>query len=100
MHPLLHGRPDADRFHVRGFTEHGSTTTPFDMVVLNRMSRYHLVLEALRRARRVPDGADRLTALCRDQLDRHRTHVVEALDDLPEVRDWTWGSPPPPEEHP
>ena len=100
VHPLLHGRPDADRFHVRGFTEHGSTTTPFDMVVLNRMSRYHLVLEALRRARRVPDGADRLTALCRDQLDRHRTHVVEALDDLPEVRDWTWGSPPPPEEHP
>lgn len=54
----------------------------------------------MNRARRVPDGADRLAALCRDQLDRHGTQVVEALDDLPEVRDWTWGSPPRPEEHP
>ena len=52
VHQLLHGRPDPDRFHVRGFSEQGTTTTPFDMVVLNRMSRYHLVLEALRRARR------------------------------------------------
>jgi len=93
IHPLLHGRPDIDRFHVRGFTEHGSTTTPFDMVVLNRMSRYHLVLEALRRSRRVPDGGDRLTRLCHDQLDRHRTHVVEALEDLPEVQNWTWHDP-------
>ncbi|GAA4733937.1 phosphoketolase family protein [Modestobacter marinus] len=90
VHPLLHGRPDVDRFHVRGFTEHGSTTTPFDMVVLNRMSRYHLVLEALRRSRRVPEGGDRLARLCQDQLDRHRAHVVEALEDLPEVRSWTW----------
>jgi xylulose-5-phosphate/fructose-6-phosphate phosphoketolase len=90
IHPLLHGRPDIDRFHVRGFTEHGSTTTPFDMVVLNRMSRYDLVLEALRRSRRVPEGGDRLARLCREQLERHRAHVVEALEDLPEIRDWIW----------
>ena len=90
IHPLLHGRPDIDRFHVRGFTEHGTTTTPFDMVVLNRMSRYDLVLEALRRSRRVPEGGDRLARLCHEQLERHRAYVVEALEDLPEVRDWTW----------
>jgi xylulose-5-phosphate/fructose-6-phosphate phosphoketolase len=90
IHPLVHGRPDIDRFHVRGFTEHGSTTTPFDMVVLNRMSRYDLVLEALRRSRRIPEGGDALARLCREQLRRHREHVVEALEDLPEVRDWTW----------
>jgi xylulose-5-phosphate/fructose-6-phosphate phosphoketolase len=90
IHPLIHGRPDTDRFHVRGFTEHGTTTTPFDMVVLNRMSRYHLVLEALRRSRRVPEGGDALARLCREQLRRHGEHVVEALEDLPEVRDWTW----------
>ncbi|NYJ08767.1 phosphoketolase family protein [Petropleomorpha daqingensis] len=90
IHPLLHGRPDVDRFHVRGFTEHGTTTTPFDMVVLNRMSRYDLVLEALRRSRRVPEGGDRLARLCREQLARHRAYVVEALEDLPDVRDWTW----------
>jgi xylulose-5-phosphate/fructose-6-phosphate phosphoketolase len=100
IHPLLHGRPDADRFHVRGFTEHGSTTTPFDMVVLNRMSRYDLVLEALRRSRRVPEGGDRLARLCHDQLARHRAHVVEALEDLPEVRSWTWQPRPVATEEP
>jgi xylulose-5-phosphate/fructose-6-phosphate phosphoketolase len=90
IHPLLHGRPDIDRFHVRGFSEHGTTTTPFDMVVSNRMSRYDLVLEALRRSRRVPQGGDHLARHCHEQLERHRAHVVEALEDLPEIRDWTW----------
>jgi xylulose-5-phosphate/fructose-6-phosphate phosphoketolase len=60
------------------------------MVVLNRMSRYDLVLEALRRSRRVPEGGDRLARLCREQLARHRSYVTEALEDLPDVRDWTW----------
>jgi len=46
-HQLVHGRPDADRFHVRGFIEHGTTTTPFDMTVLNKISRFHLVMDAL-----------------------------------------------------
>ncbi|QNG18256.1 phosphoketolase family protein [Rhodococcus triatomae] len=90
VHELLHGRPDPGRFHVRGFSEQGTTTTPFDMVVLNRMSRYHLVIEALRRSRRAPDGAEELAAHCRDQLERHRTYVVEHLEDMPEVRDWVW----------
>jgi xylulose-5-phosphate/fructose-6-phosphate phosphoketolase len=90
IHPLVHGRPDIDRFHVRGFTEHGTTTTPFDMVVLNRMSRYDLVLEALRRSRRVPEGGDVLARLCHEQLARHRSYVVEELEDMPEVRSWTW----------
>ena len=52
LHQLLHGRPNPGRFHVHGYSEQGSTTTPFDMVVLNRMSRYHLVLNALRRAQK------------------------------------------------
>ena len=50
VHQLIHGRSNPGRFHVRGFSEQGTTTTPFDMVVLNRMSRYHLALEVLRRA--------------------------------------------------
>ena len=50
VHQLVHGRSNPGRFHVRGFNEQGTTTTPFDMVVLNRMSRYHLAMEALRRA--------------------------------------------------
>ena len=90
VHELLHGRHQPGRFHVRGFSEQGTTTTPFDMVVLNRMSRYHLVLEALRRSRRVPEGGAELEALCRAQLDRHATYVREHLEDMPEVRDWVW----------
>ena len=49
IHQIVHGRPHAEHFHVRGFNEQGTTTTPFDMVVLNGMSRYHLCIEALRR---------------------------------------------------
>ena len=62
------------------------------MVVLNRMSRYDLVLEALRRSRRVPEGGDTLARLCHEQLARHRSYVVEELEDLPEVRTWTWSA--------
>ena len=90
VHQLLHGRPDPGRFHVRGFAEQGTTTTPFDMVVLNKMSRYHLVLEALRRSRRVSEHGDDLAAHCHEMLDRHRAYINEHLEDLPEIRDWTW----------
>jgi len=90
LHQLLHGRPHPGRFHVRGFSEQGTTTTPFDMVVLNRMSRYHLALEALRRARRAPAGAAELEEHCRAMLARHEPYVREHLEDMPEVRDWTW----------
>ena len=90
VHQLLHGRPDAGRFHVRGFVEQGTTTTPFDMVVLNKMSRYHLVLEALRRARRVPERGHELADYCTAQLDRHASYVIEHLEDMPEVSDWTF----------
>jgi xylulose-5-phosphate/fructose-6-phosphate phosphoketolase len=90
LHQLLHGRPHPGRFHVRGFNEQGTTTTPFDMVVINRMSRYHLALEALRRARRAPAGASELEAHCEEMLERHHAYVREHLKDMPEVRDWTW----------
>ena len=56
VHQLVHGRPDADRFHVRGFIEQGTTTTPFDMTVKNQVSRYHLVMDALNNAGRTPPG--------------------------------------------
>jgi xylulose-5-phosphate/fructose-6-phosphate phosphoketolase len=90
VHQLLHGRPDTDRFHVRGFDEQGTTTTPFDMVVLNRMSRYHLVLDALRHARRAPERGEELAAYCREMLDRHQVHIREHFEDMPEVRNWSW----------
>jgi xylulose-5-phosphate/fructose-6-phosphate phosphoketolase len=93
VHELIHGRPHAGRFHVRGFNEEGTTTTPFDMVVRNEMSRYHLCLEALRR---VPEGETRGAALadhCRSMLERHERYIREHLEDMPEVRDWCWTEP-------
>ena len=88
IHEIVHGRPATDRFHVRGFNEQGTTTTPFDMVVLNGMSRYHLCIEALRRVRDA--RAPKLVEACRDMLARHQRYVREHLEDIPEVRDWTW----------
>lgn len=90
IHELLHGRSEPGRFHVRGFSEQGTTTTPFDMVVLNRMSRYHLALEALRRARRVSERSGELVEYCRAQLERHEAYVRDHLEDMPEVRNWIW----------
>ncbi len=92
LHKVLHGRPEPGRFHVRGYVEEGTTTTPFDMVVLNRMSRYHLVLEALRRSARVPEGARELEDLCHSMLSRHHDYVREHHEDMREVRDWTWST--------
>ena len=91
IHQLVHGRPDADRFRVRGFIEEGTTTTPFDMVVRNRASRYHLVMDALNNARRTPPGASDLKAWCQAKLAEHEAYVVEHLEDMPEVRDWVLG---------
>jgi len=90
IHQIVHGRPKTERFHVRGYCEEGTTTTPFDMVVMNGMSRYHLCKEALRRSARRPPGADRLLALCDEMLERHARYIREAFEDMPEVRDWTW----------
>jgi xylulose-5-phosphate/fructose-6-phosphate phosphoketolase len=93
VHLLLHGRPRPERFHVRGFREEGTTTTPFDMVVLNQMSRFHLAAEALRRCRRPPADCDALMAACRRALAEHNAYIEQHLDDIPAIRDWTWESP-------
>ncbi len=92
VHQLLHGRPDPARFHVRGYREEGSTTTPFDMVVLNETSRFHLATEALRRARRQVDDEQRLLAECQAILVKHSAYVREHFEDLPEIRDFRWKS--------
>ncbi len=93
IHQLVHGRPDADRFHVRGFIEQGTTTTPFDMTVRNRASRYHLVMDAINNARRTPPGASALLAWCEEKLAEHERYVVDHLEDLPEIKNWTWTRP-------
>jgi len=90
IHEVIHGRPNTPRFHVRGFNEEGTTTTPFDMVVLNGMSRYHLCIEAMRRATRLRALTPPLIAECNDMLSRHHAYVRANLEDMPEIRDWVW----------
>ncbi len=88
IHAIVHGRTHAERFHVRGFAEEGTTTTPFDMVVRNKMSRFHLVMEALRRANYEQAGP--LIEWCQNMLAQHEAYVREHGEDLPEIRDWSW----------
>jgi xylulose-5-phosphate/fructose-6-phosphate phosphoketolase len=90
VHELVHGRPSPHRFHVRGYKEEGTTTTPFDMVVLNQTSRFDIIMDALRRARRPPADAEALTAECLRMLAWHKAYILEHLDDIPEIRDWAW----------
>jgi len=92
IHQLVHGRADTDRFRVRGFIEEGTTTTPFDMTVRNKASRYHLVMDAINNAKRLPRGATELKQWCENQLTKHAAYVVEHLEDMPEVRDWSLGT--------
>jgi xylulose-5-phosphate/fructose-6-phosphate phosphoketolase len=90
IHEIVHGRVNAERFHVRGFNEQGTTTTPFDMVVLNRMSRYHLCIEALNRAGSERPGSPELIAGLESLITKAVAYSREHLEDAPEIRDWHW----------
>ena len=90
IHEIVHGRVNAERFHVRGFNEQGTTTTPFDMVMLNEMSRYHLAIEALRRSPRLRGRAPALIDACHGMIARATTYSEQHFEDLPEIQNWVW----------
>jgi len=97
IHRLTYRRTNHAGLHVRGFEEEGTTTTtPFDMVMLNDLDRFHLVMDVIDR---VPGLAQRAAALRQRMADermRHRAHTRRVGDDAPDVRDWVWpGSAPP-----
>jgi xylulose-5-phosphate/fructose-6-phosphate phosphoketolase len=85
IHELIHHRPEPERFHVRGYIEEGSTTTPFDMLVLNRLSRFQLVMAALDRIEAAPKEADSLRAYCEQRLAEHETYIREHGQDMPDI---------------
>jgi len=90
IHEIVHGHPDVDRIHVRGFNEQGTTTTPFQMVIMNSMSRFHLAAEAIRRVPRLADRAPALIAECEARIAEATAYAYEHLEDQPEIRDWVW----------
>jgi len=93
VHDLVHGRPNPSRFHVRGYIEEGTTTTPFDMVVLNRLSRFHLVLSALDYLPDLGAEGQALRDYCEERLTEHDLYIHDHLEDLPEIQEWTWREP-------
>jgi len=90
VHKLTYKRRNHDNFHVRGYKEEGTTTTPFDMVVLNNLDRYQLALDAISRVPRLADQVETATARYWTMMERHKLYIAEHGDDLPEVRDWRW----------
>ena len=90
IHRLTYRRTNHANLHVRGYKEEGTTTTPFDMVMLNDLDRFHLVTDVIDR---VPDLADRAGHLRQHMVEQRlaaRAYTREHGDDMPEIRDWTW----------
>jgi xylulose-5-phosphate/fructose-6-phosphate phosphoketolase len=90
IHRLTYKRTNHNNIHVRGYKENGTTTTPFDMTVLNDLDRYHLAIDVIDRVPRLADVAAHVKQRLRDKLIDHRRYVNAHGVDLPEVQNWKW----------
>jgi xylulose-5-phosphate/fructose-6-phosphate phosphoketolase len=90
IHSMVHGRANEARFHVRGFNDQGTTTTPFDMVVLNKMSRFHLAIDALKHVPRLRSQASDAIDMFNRKLYEHHVYIRQHFQDMPEIRNWSW----------
>jgi xylulose-5-phosphate/fructose-6-phosphate phosphoketolase len=90
IHRLTYRRHNHDNLHVRGYIEEGTTTTPFDMTVLNRLDRFDLVMDVIDRVPQLVHRAAYLRQEMSDRKIRHWNYTVEHGEDMPEIRDWTW----------
>jgi xylulose-5-phosphate/fructose-6-phosphate phosphoketolase len=92
IHRLTYRRSNHHNIHVRGYKEEGTTTTPFDMVMMNDLDRYHLVIDVIDRVPSLGPRAAGLRQLMVDTRHRARAWTREYGEDIPEVRDWTWSA--------
>jgi xylulose-5-phosphate/fructose-6-phosphate phosphoketolase len=92
IHRLTYRRGGHDNFHVRGYKEEGTTTTPFDMVMLNDLDRYHLVMDVIDRVPGLSSSAGHVRQLMVDNRISARAYTREQGEDAPEVANWTWPS--------
>ena len=90
IHRLTYRRHNHDNMHVRGFKEEGTTTTPFDMTVLNELDRYHLAGDVIDRVPRIRNLAGHTKQFLREKLIEHKHYIDQWGDDMPEIRDWKW----------
>jgi xylulose-5-phosphate/fructose-6-phosphate phosphoketolase len=94
VHRLTYRRANHASLHVHGFKEEGTTTTPFDMVVMNELDRYHLVADVIDRVKGLPPRAVAAArTVIREKLAEHTRFITEHGEDMPEIRDWKWGRP-------
>ena len=102
VHRLTYRRANHDNIHVRGYKEEGTTTTPFDMVMLNDLDRFHLVMDVIDRVAGLRERAAHLRQHMSDERLRHRAFTREHGDDSAQLREWTWpgsGEPSPGDSH-
>jgi len=90
IHRLTYRRRNHDNLHVRGYKEEGTTTTPFDMTVLNDLDRFHLAGDVVDRVPRLQSVGGHFKQLLRNRLVEHKQYICDHGDDMPEIRDWTW----------
>jgi len=90
IHKLTYRRHNHHNIHVRGYKEEGTTTTPFDMVVINNLDRYQLALDAILRIPRLADQAEKAKARYWASMQRHKLYISEHGEDLPEIANWRW----------
>ncbi len=90
IHRLTYRRTNHNNIHVRGYKEEGTTTTPFDMVMLNDLDRFHLAIDVIDRVPGLGETAAQLRQELVDARLLHRAYTREVGDDVPDVRDWTW----------
>jgi xylulose-5-phosphate/fructose-6-phosphate phosphoketolase len=90
IHRLTYRRRNHSNIHVRGYVEEGTTTTPFDMAVLNRMDRFQLALDVIRRVPKLTSRVESATQRFDEVRQRHKLYVCEHGEDMPEVRNWKW----------
>jgi xylulose-5-phosphate/fructose-6-phosphate phosphoketolase len=90
IHRLTYRRTNHANLHVRGYKEEGTTTTPFDMTVLNDLDRFHLVMDVINRVPQLGSRAAYLKQELRDKLIEHKQYTARYGEDMPEVRDWKW----------
>jgi len=90
IHRLTYRRPNHSNIHARGYKEEGTTSTPFDMVVMNDLDRFHLVMDVVKRVPALRHRAVYVQQMMRDKLIDHQQYVRQHGDDMPEIRDWKW----------